>query len=787
MSKIKINDNLFLGKQELDRLYSFLYDGIGSPKNIFNSLIYSSGIFKSLNKDSQFKNYKVISGTNPGTIRLEQDSYAIDNNGNIIYKKAEDNIKIPNDGKWYWVKIKHKYSPLEVGTISVDISGNITGLNTRFLEVLRGTNQPVKVRFEGTLNNFESYEVLEVINNTNAKLSGAFVAESNLKLIIVGSFTDGFVVPEAYKDIYQYDSCIDFTINSGIVIESSINEPPTKSTGLDFFIARVRCTNNNIVIQDKRVEIVKLSADNEVSFVEKGDNPLMGVESIQWQTASTPKFKNLITIGWGFRTKNWTIESSLRRLTLSSGQGGKYKSTADFEDGDFDNWRVQTSLGKKYKILQSFKQGNQINLTLDSLDIIDFVENEEVVIIPDVEEVGFRIESLDYPILNKDYYFAARECKAVLEVENPTLSENTEITIYYTYKTLNEYSDFNLIPNDGLYGYYNENSFEDNGELKLIPTREVYFDGIFSLKPDPNNFIFLLSRIDLGDKIGVTLLENLTNQIYNLVVGTDKNYIYLYNANTLEITDNIKFNLPLNAREGNNFVIHIEIPQGVIFREGASLQIVEGYNTDNQRLLKDIKIGDFWEGQNREGGIRFDLKFTGKNWFISQNYDLGTPLELSQLDLSASEITNFFDGSTGLGKVKGLFGKALCNSARTQFGVTIPDLRKRFLVNNDNSNSEYTPKATGGEEKVTLAVGQLPRHSFKLFANGISAPSSGSDLTPDSPVAKETSSSGTRDEKYAMRANNTTPTLGVSSTVGNNEEHENRPPYYAVVYIKKLY
>lgn len=113
------------------------------------------------------------------------------------------------------------------------------------------------------------------------------------------------------------------------------------------------------------------------------------------------------------------------------------------------------------------------------------------------------------------------------------------------------------------------------------------------------------------------------------------------------------------------------------------------------------------------------------------------------------------------------------------------DWREYFPFHYNPNRAPYNViGATGGLEAVTLTVGQLPRHHVKLFANETATAIVDSNITANTSVRKSTTSSGSRDEKYALIAGTTPATLGTSSEVGNNEPHNNMPPYRLGMWIR---
>lgn len=105
----------------------------------------------------------------------------------------------------------------------------------------------------------------------------------------------------------------------------------------------------------------------------------------------------------------------------------------------------------------------------------------------------------------------------------------------------------------------------------------------------------------------------------------------------------------------------------------------------------------------------------------------------------------------------------------TEQSFALPDLRKRFIVGYDNAvESGYNSMwEIGGVEKVTLTVDQMPAHTHKIeFV----------------------------DEKWGDNANsrpfpNPAGSSGYSADTtssGNSEAHENRPPYFVLAYVIKV-
>lgn len=119
--------------------------------------------------------------------------------------------------------------------------------------------------------------------------------------------------------------------------------------------------------------------------------------------------------------------------------------------------------------------------------------------------------------------------------------------------------------------------------------------------------------------------------------------------------------------------------------------------------------------------------------------------------------------SSGLGVAQNVLGYAICNGSNGT-----PDLRGRFIVGYNPSDTDYdTIGETGGAKTVTLTVDQIPSHSH---------------------------TSGIRSDSQDYVDDNATPNnIGIAGgnaistgSTGGGQSHENRPPYYTLVYLKRI-
>lgn len=263
MSKLNISRNVFLEKEELTNMLSFL-----ATAPLMKAVLrasYSFGLItndpskinpKTVNKpdntDALIDPFKVETGTNSGTIKI-LPGMALTSQGNFIDINVEDNISVPNDSNFYWVKIGYKTRNYEKGYVSVNSQGVVSG-SVDFTGKVRGqsSSTPVSIRFEKQdgsvpLNN-GVYQIVNVIDNQNLLLTSAstFVAESNLRVIVLGTLPLGGVLTQEQRDgLYTYD---DYVIS--LVPEASLSTPPEKEAD-EYYIARVQNSGGSVSVYNE--------------------------------------------------------------------------------------------------------------------------------------------------------------------------------------------------------------------------------------------------------------------------------------------------------------------------------------------------------------------------------------------------------------------------------------------------------------------------------------------------------------------------------------------------------
>ena len=174
-------NGIFLGKEELTRQQMFL-------NNNLISLIRTSGT-KGLYplKDK----YTVTFDGNILTFSGGQEGIlGIDGSQRVIYYDRPFEVSLSDYvGASVYVSVKSNPTNTEKGTVSLSSTGVLTGTNTRFLDVLRGsyTKKGVKIFFPS---NSKTYLVESVTSNTVAKLIGPIEEElSNVNWSVIGTFS----------------------------------------------------------------------------------------------------------------------------------------------------------------------------------------------------------------------------------------------------------------------------------------------------------------------------------------------------------------------------------------------------------------------------------------------------------------------------------------------------------------------------------------------------------------------------------------------------------------------
>lgn len=636
MSKLNIASNLMLGKAELNRFQNFIFDS-GFVKSLLSNTVKFGIVYNTVDstQTDYFLSFKVEQGTNQGTIKVNP-GVGIDANGNFItLVNLIDNIAIPDDGNYYWIKIAWVYSNIEQGTVSIDSSGNLLGVGTEFTKLFRGQpNFPTRIKFPNSTLNLQEYDILSVTSDTVALLNVSTInAESNLQYEIVGTFTPGQVPPIADKFPFQYDSCIPFTTTNGIVEETTFNVRPNYQQNIEFYIARVKNNSGVLEIQDKRDEIWQPKADFELQQLLYTANACFGLEGVMYDTLMGTNSRNFAIIGWGVRSNNWTLNHSNRIVSLLNCIGGKYKSTADFTNNSFDYWRVYSSSGVMVKVLSSTKNGTQIDLYVDKLDPDDFPDGE-IVVVPDAEEIelifsttrlnagtGSPVVPGSYSIENnKTVTFPISDSYgtiplAIWDYNNPDSNYmQSGYNVTFRYKSFKTYSP--VFIDASSYNYYGENAYDSQGNLvNNTNVRTMVSGGSFTIFHSPQAYHFFKSAVYLGDKYCVyRFTPNNTTPIFNLQVGINCQYQIASGTDNMSVNQYVNL-MSLGAVAGNKFVLNFQ----AVFNNPSlayTFALVQDYTGSGvpQKVLYNFTQFDYQNSAIQN--LMFNCEFDGTNWIV---------------------------------------------------------------------------------------------------------------------------------------------------------------------------
>ena len=120
-----------------------------------------------------------------------------------------------------------------------------------------------------------------------------------------------------------------------------------------------------------------------------------------------------------------------------------------------------------------------------------------------------------------------------------------------------------------------------------------------------------------------------------------------------------------------------------------------------------------------------------------------------------------------------------------------PDLRGRFIV---GAGGSYAVGATGGAETVTLTAAQIPQHTHSagtlatteagLHSHVTNLYTATGGISQGGSVGFASDKAGSQYEALSAGAH-IHPITGSTGNAGSGEAHENRPPYYALCFIRK--
>lgn len=123
----------------------------------------------------------------------------------------------------------------------------------------------------------------------------------------------------------------------------------------------------------------------------------------------------------------------------------------------------------------------------------------------------------------------------------------------------------------------------------------------------------------------------------------------------------------------------------------------------------------------------------------------------------------------------------------------VPDLRSRFIVGRNDGDSDYNSNGrAGGEKIVRLTAEQMPEHTHPMNDYGMVFGNSSYQTEYDLTIDGENVHTGMKNVSNTMQGvqgngtkNSITCIQHNTKSIGGNQSHENRPPYYTLSYIIK--
>ena len=313
---------------------------------------------------------------------------------------------------------------------------------------------------------------------------------------------------------------------------------------------------------------------------------------------------------------------------------------------------------------------------------------------------------------------------------------------------------------------YKHSDLQVRGDLDL--EKSVYVDNIFSRRKETSDNSYQTGRTSIDRTVKISALDTEANT----------SFISIQTSSSSKTTT-----LKTQHAAINNSIVLLSTSSGTnsIALDSSNINITGIVKSENNASTVWVK------------------SLTGPEQLTTDNYNAINVKDFVRYTFTRGMIM-MFSGAVTKGTnnvlVSPTGGWAVCDGTTATYnGVSTitPDLRDRFIV---GAGSAYALGNTGGANNVTLAIGQIPKHNH-----------SGSTATAsdDSKHSHKFSYDGAKDDgnrdgsgnpqadaQYEKKNDVSTSTDGAHSHTlsiannGNDESHENRPPYYALYYIIKL-
>lgn len=209
------------------------------------------------------------------------------------------------------------------------------------------------------------------------------------------------------------------------------------------------------------------------------------------------------------------------------------------------------------------------------------------------------------------------------------------------------------------------------------------------------------------------------------------------------------------------------------FDSSNAIVLIKG--TDN--LVKNVSILGSWKSGDTVNLVNYSNVITLVGVYDSQNVpNLAQTLSnIQQTFTNWTKIMSVFQADGAM-----LFWNKPANTIPEGWQEVV-DWRGRFPVGMNVDEPEFvTLGKEGGEKRHKLTIDELPKHKFKIASP--STQSSYPSLNSGNSLA--TINNQGNDGNYVLGGVNDEPTVGLSSQVGNDQEHNNLPPYRTVLFIE---
>ena len=326
-----------------------------------------------------------------------------------------------------WVILSRAETHEEQGTVSIQTDGSLTGVGTKFTEVLRGQpNFPTKIRFTNSgSSNVQEYEVVSVISDTSAILTGNFTAQSGLKYAVIGAFTPGFVPSEEIKNIYSYDSCSLRVVTSDV--QPELNEG-------EYLIARIDYGVNGITVDDLRSDYMfsVIEGDEDEVDYRDGINPCVSLLTLNRVGGSRWKdefgvFELIVEFGY-FVNGYEVSTGATNYFTITSGTCNAMASVnpSDIPVGTFNGFLLLNRSNMKWVRIIS---QDGARLTLDNVDMSKLLgDTADFIIIPNFTHIELSAQAdgaVTMPSVPFTFEGEVSEgrCRIILRLKYPYESE----------------------------------------------------------------------------------------------------------------------------------------------------------------------------------------------------------------------------------------------------------------------------------------------------------------------------------------------------------------------------